>query len=362
MHSRIGASRERCYGPRVLFDTLDEIGLRKLVVVSDRPSGLRALIAIHDTTLGPAAGGVRTRAFPDEWAALREVAALARTMTYKCALAGLPCGGGKAVVMDHPGLDRTHAFEVLGAAVESLGGLLRTAGDFGTTESDLRAMERRTQYVSCDPQGIDLEGATARGVLLAMREAAVSIGFEDLNGLDVIVQGVGAIGSVLVRDLVEHGVRVRVCDVNEERTQAAVDAYGVEIIGLDDLVRTPCDVFAPCALSSVVDAAIAATIPCKVICGAANNPLSEDSVADVLAARGVLYVPDFVANAGGVIEGMGDAVLELDDRTALIERIAETTRAVLEAARERNETPLAVARALAQARIDEVMPKWRRRG
>jgi leucine dehydrogenase len=346
----------------VLFDTLEELGLRKLVVVSDPPSGLRAMIAIHDTTLGPAAGGVRTRAYPDEWSALREVAALARTMTYKCALAGLPCGGGKAVVMDHPDLDRTHAFEVLGEAIESLGGLFRTAGDLGTHESELRAIERRTQYVSCDPQGIDLEGATARGVLLAMREAASFVGIEDLHGLDVIVQGVGSIGSVLVRDLVESGARVRVTDTDPERLRAVAEAYAVETVDAAVALETPCDVFAPCAISSVVDESVAQKIPARILCGAANNPLADDSVADALAARNVLYVPDFVANAGGVIEGMGDALLELEDRSALIERIAETTRKVLEAARDRHDTPLAVAHALARERIDEAMPKWRRRG
>jgi leucine dehydrogenase len=127
-------------------------------------------------------------------------------------------------------------------------------------------------------------------------------------------------------------------------------------------VETACDGFAPCAISGVVDASIAAKIPARIVCGAANNPLVDDAIADVLAARNVLYVPDFVANAGGVIEGMGDAVLELEDRSALIARIADTTRQVLEASRERGETPLAVARALAQERIEEAMPKWRRRG
>ena len=345
-----------------MFDTLDELGLRKLVVVSDPPSGLRALIAIHDTTLGPAAGGVRTHAYVDEWAAMRDVAALARTMTFKCALAGLPCGGGKAVVLDHAGLDRTVAFEVLGAAIESLGGLFRTAGDLGTHESDLRAMERRTQYVSCDPQGIDLEGATARGVLLAMREAALALGLEDHSALDVLVQGVGAIGAAVVRDLVEAGARVRVCDVDAARAQAAADAYGVEIVSVADAFRTPCDVFAPCAVGGVIDLAVAGSLPCKVVCGGANNVLADDAAVDVLAQRGVIYVPDFVANAGGVIEGMGRAVMGLEDRSQLIDRIAETTRAVIELARERNETTLAVARALAQERIDEAMPKWRRRG
>ncbi len=346
----------------LLFDTLDELGLRRLMAVSDPPSGLRALIAIHDTTLGPAAGGVRTRAYPDEWAALRDVTDLARTMTFKCALAGLPCGGGKVVVMDHPGLHREQAFELLGAAIESLGGLFHTAGDLGTTEDDLRAMERRSQYISCDSQGIDLEGATSRGVVLAIREAALFAGLGELAALDVIVQGVGAIGAVLVRDLVDAGARVRVSDLDPARAEAVGTMYGVEVIAPDTAVSTTCDLFAPCAVGGVIDASVAASIPTRVICGAANNPLADDSLADVLAARGVLYVPDFVANAGAVIEGMGRSVMGLDDRSGLIERIADTTRSVLEQAREHDRSPLVEARAIAQERIDEAMPKWRRRG
>lgn len=348
--------------PGLLFDTLDGLGLRKLVVVTDPPSGLRAVIAIHDTTLGPAVGGVRTRAYPDEWAALREASNLARIMTYKCALAGLPCGGGKAVVLDHPGLHRERAFELLGAAVESLGGLFQTAGDLGTREADLRAMERRTRYVSCDTQGIDIEGATARGVILALREAARSTGLGELPTLDVIVQGLGAIGAALVRDLVDAGACVRVCDVDLERVDAVCRAYGVDAIAPEEAVSTACDVLAPCAVGGVIDAGMAARIPVRMICGAANDPLTDDSVAKILAARGVLYVPDFVANAGGVLEGMGRAVMGLDDRSAMIDRIAETTRSVLDLAREQAQPPLYAARAIAQERIDEAMPTWRRRG
>ena len=346
----------------MLFDTLEELDLRKLVMVSDPPSGLRALIAIHDTTLGPAAGGVRTWAYPDEWAALRDAAALARTMTYKCALAGLPCGGGKAVVLDHPGLERGRAFEILGAAVESLGGLFRTAGDLGTHQPDLRAMERRTRYVSLDAQGLDLEGATARGVLLAIVEAARAIGADDIADLSVIVQGVGAMGAALATALTDAGARVTLTDLDGARAAEVAMALGARVVDPAEATRTPCDVFAPCAVGGLIDAATAADLPCRVVCGAANNPLSDDAVVDVFEARGVLYIPDFVANAGAVIEGMGHSVLELDDRTSLIERIAETTRAVIDAARVRGVTTLEVARALAQERIAEAMPKWRRSG
>jgi leucine dehydrogenase len=345
----------------VLFESLDSVGLRKLVVVSDPPSGLRALIAIDDTTLGPAAGGVRTRVYQDEWSALREVAGLARTMTLKCALAGLQCGGGKAVVLDHPGLDRPRAFEILGAAVESLGGLFRTAGDLGTHEADLRAMERRTRYVSLDAQGLDLEGSTARGVVLAMGEAA-SIAGTDLATLDVLVQGVGAIGAAVAAALVERGAHVAICDVDRARVAAFTEQFDVRVVDPAEATRTPCDVFAPCAVGDVLDAETARSIPCKIVCGAANNPLTDESVADVLAARGVLYVPDFVANAGAVIDGMGRSVMELQDRSHLIERIGDTTRHVFEQARERGVSTLVAARTLAYERIEEAMPKWRRSG
>lgn len=346
----------------MLFETLDQVDLHRLVVVRDAPSGLRALIAIHDTTLGPAAGGVRTREYADEWEALREAASLARTMTYKCALAGLPCGGGKAVVMDHPGLDRARAFEVLGAAIESLGGLFRTAGDLGTTQADLRAMEHRTRFVHLDEQGLDLEGAAARGVVLALSEAAIALGVPVLAGLSAVVQGAGKIGAAVVRKLVDEGVRVAVADLDETRAAEVSAATGATVLDAVEATRTRCDVFVPCALGGVIDETIARSIPCRIICGAANNPLTDDALAEVLASRGVLYVPDFVANAGAVIEGIGASLMGLDDRSALIERIAETTREVLEEAHTQGATPLAVARGLAELRIAEAMPKWRRTG
>ena len=334
----------------------------RLLAFPEIPSGLRALIAIHDTTLGPAAGGVRTRVYADEWSALRDAAALAHTMTLKCALAGLPCGGGKAVVMEHPGLDRERAFEILGAAVEALGGLFHTAGDLGTHEADLRAMERRTQYVSLDAQGLDLEGATARGVVLALREGAFAIGATELSQLEVIVQGVGAVGSVVAQMLAERGARVALTDTDSRRAQQIAEAIGARVIDPADAASTQCDVFVPCAMGGLIDVAIAGSIPCRMVCGAANNPLADDASLAILESRGVLYIPDFVANAGAVIEGIGSSILGLDDRSGLIERIAETTRTVIQLSRERGVSTLTVARSLAQERIQEAMPNWRRSG
>lgn len=346
----------------MVFETLESLGLRKLIVVSDRPTGLRALIAIDDTTLGPAAGGVRTQVYPDEWTALREAARLARIMTLKCALAGLPCGGGKCVVLDHPGLDRPRAFELLGAAVESLGGLFRTAGDLGTREADLRAMERRTRYVHLDAQGLDLPGATARGVLLAMQVGMQSLGARDLVDVEVLVQGVGVVGTAVARALVEAGARVTVTDRDPARAAEVAESLGTDVVGAAEAMEMACDVFCPCASSGVIDDVVARTLPCRLVCGAANDPLTDDHVAEILRQRNVLYIPDFVASAGAVIEGIGASILGLADRTEWIERIATTTRSVIDGAREQGITTVAMARALAQKRIDEAMPKWRRRG
>jgi leucine dehydrogenase len=346
----------------VLFDALDQVDLHRLVVVRDAPSGLRALIAIHDTTLGPAAGGVRTRPYPDEWSALREATHLARAMTYKCALAGLPCGGGKIVVMEGRDLARARAFEALGAAVESLGGLVRTAGDMGTHPADLRAMERRTRYVHLDAQGLDLHGATARGVVHAIAAAADALELGALAGLHVVVQGAGVIGTAVARALVQAGARVSLADLLSARAQAVAREVGAEAIDATAAATTPCDVFAPCAAGGVIDTFVADHVPCRIVCGAANNPLEDELALERLEARGVLYVPDFVASAGAVIEGIGASVLGLADRTELIDRIGDTTRRVIVAAREREASTLAVARALAEERIAEAMPKWRRPG
>jgi leucine dehydrogenase len=317
-----------------MLDALARHHIERLLVIRDEPSGLEALIVIDDVTLGPAVGGVRTRSYGSLDAALHDVAALARAMTVKCALAGLAAGGGKAVVLDHSGLERTRAFTVLGERIAELGGLFRTAGDLGTTAADLAAMARHCPYVHTDES--TLAAAVARGMIRCI-EACVRLRGGDpahLEGLRVAVQGVGAIGAAVVEALAARGVFLTVADVDGARAAAIGQKVGAEVVRPDDVLTADVDVVAPCAIGGVVTADTAAAIQAWALCGAANNIVADDRAARVLADRGIAVVPDVIASAGAVIDGIGASVMGLADRTPLIDRLGETAYELLVEARE----------------------------
>jgi leucine dehydrogenase len=328
----------------------EPIEVPRLLVLSDPPSGLRAFIAIDDLTLGPAAGGVRTRAYQSEADAIRDASRLARAMTVKCALAGLDAGGGKAVVLEHPGLDRRRAFEKLGAFIEELGGLFRTAGDLGTTVQDLEAISRRTQFVHQDDRG--LAEAAARGLLHAI-EACADLKGRSFDSLEIAIQGAGAIGSAAARVLKQAGARVRIADLDPFRAHAAADAIGAEVVSASEILSSEVDVLAPCAVGGVIDAETAERVRAFAVCGAANNALADAKAAEVLRARGILHVPDPIASAGAVIEGIGRSVMGLSDPTPLIQRIRRTAREVLEEALRSGRTPQEVAEERARLRLEK---------
>jgi leucine dehydrogenase len=309
-----------------------------MIRIVDAASGLDAVIAIDDDTLGPAAGGVRTRAYASEAAAQADAQALARAMTIKCALAGLDAGGGKCVVRDHAGLDRPRAFRVLGAAIEDLRGAFRTAGDLGTRAEDLAAMAETTRYVHTDERG--LAAAVARGL-------AGCIGaLGPIEGARVAVQGAGAIGAAVVRELVARGAHVVVADLD----RAKAEATGARVIDPSALFDQDVDVLAPCAIGGVIDEAIASHLRARAVCGAANNVFHGELAARVLHDRGVLVVPDVLASAGAVIDGIGASVMHLGDRTPLIDALAATAADLLRESRatDRTTTELAIARARAR--------------
>jgi leucine dehydrogenase len=335
----------------MLFDPLDAVGASRVVLVRDRASGLRAVIVIDSTELGPAVGGIRTFRYASDAEALADAAALAKTMTLKCALAGLPCGGGKGVVLDGPALDRPRAFAALGAAIESLRGAFLTGGDLGTTEDDVRTMSRHTRYAHAEGPELDVSGSTARGVVIALEAAARHAGFGALRGLDVVVQGVGAVGGRIAERLAEAGARLTICDVDGARAADVARRTGALVVAASEATRTPCDVFVPCAKGEIVDRAVAGRIPCRVICGAANNPIVHDGALEELARRGVVVVPDFIASAGGVIEGIGASVLHLADRTPLLEAIGATVTTVLGRAAESGRGTYEIAREIAGERL-----------
>ncbi len=332
----------------------------RVVIVHDPASGLQGVIAIHSTVLGPALGGLRIRAYdggPAE--ALDDALRLSHAMTLKASAAGLDLGGGKAVVVDDGRAGRREArLDAFAREVEALGGAYVTAEDIGTTTADMDRIALHTEHVvGRSPRGTlggDPSPSTARTVLGAMRAALQVLGEpDDLEGRTVGVVGLGKVGGRLARRLAEAGARVIGCDpVPEARAQMA--GLGVEAVARPDAVLArELDVLAPCATGGLIDAALAGALRCRVVCGAANNPLRGPRAAERLHARGVLYVPDFLANCGGLIHVDAERRRDGDPASlaAALDAARERVHAVLEhAVRERRE-PARLAAELAWRRI-----------
>ncbi len=277
-----------------------------LVVVRRARSGLRAIIAVHSTLLGPSLGGARFYPYEDEAVALDDVLRLSRAMTEKAALAGLARGGGKAVIIGDPTRIKTpdllHDFA---AAVNSLDGRYVTAEDVGTTQDDMDLIRRTTSFVagtaiSHGGSG-DPSSATALGVVVAMEAAAAHRWGDDLHGRTVCVVGAGKVGEEVIRLLVQRRAVVIAADVNHDRRDAAVRAGAIGLIDPLDAAGATADILCPCALGGLLTEDAVPDLDCAIVVGAANNQLASARVADSLAAAGILYVPDFLANAGGII-------------------------------------------------------------
>jgi len=299
--------------------------------LADAASGLRAIVALHDTSLGPALGGVRCARYPGESAALAEAMELARAMTLKCLLHELPAGGGKVVVLDREGGDRAAAFEALGAFLDRLGGRLFVAADLGTREADLRAIGRRTRFVATPEHGVgeDLADRCAEGVLLAASTALDVLGIDEWRGQRIAIQGLGATGARLAMMAHRAGARVTASDVDAERAGRAADAMPIALVDPDRIFEVECEVFAPCAASRVLDERTIPRLRCRIVCGAANLPLRAPECADLLMARGILYAPDLLVNAGAVIRGCEPALAGFEPPADLT-GIARRLRAVLD--------------------------------
>ncbi len=278
----------------------------QVVLRHDRNTGLRAVIAIHDTTLGPAVGGCRHWAYDSESSALIDVLKLSAGMTFKNALADVPFGGGKSVILGKPGERLSEAMlEQFGRWIEELGGRYVTAEDVGMRVADMRVVARRTRYVSgLGRNGIggDPSPATALGVFIGMTAAAkYRLGVASLEGLRVAIQGLGNVGIKLCRQLHSAGARLVVSDIDASRVNRAVAEFGARAVPPDAIFGEKVDVFAPCALGGILSQTSVAQLQAKVVAGSANNQLADQDVAAMLAARDVLYAPDFVINAGGTI-------------------------------------------------------------
>jgi len=320
----------------------------QIIELADNAAGLRGFIVIDDSTLGPAAGGTRTRRYESAVDALADAKQLARAMTLKCAIAGLSVGGGKAVVIDDGSLDRGAVFAALGTIVEQLGGQFYTAGDLGTTAEDLAVMASRSQYVRTDESA--LAAAVARGHLRCVQACAAARG-RQVAGLRIAVQGCGAIGAAVARALAGAGAQLVLADADGVRAAVLANELDADTTGPDAILTAAVDLVAPCAIGRVMTVDIAHALQAWALCGAANNILASPEVDRVLAARSILHVPDIVASAGGVIEGAGERIMKLADRTPLIDALGTTAREILAEAARTGHTPTEIAEALALARI-----------
>jgi glutamate dehydrogenase/leucine dehydrogenase len=328
-----------------------------LVFVRRASSGLRAIIAVHSTLLGPSLGGARFYPYEDEAVALDDVLRLSRAMTEKAALAGLAQGGGKAVIIGDPTRVKTpdllHDFA---AAVDRLDGRYVTAEDVGTTQDDMDVIRETTPFVagtavSRGGSG-DPSSATALGVVVAMEAAAAQRWGDDLEGKTVCVVGVGKVGEEVIRLLVQRGAVVIAADVKHDKAEAAVRNGATHLINPSDAPVATADILCPCALGGLLTEEAVPDLHCAIIVGAANNQLASAQVADSLAASGILYVPDFLANAGGIIN-IAEEAHGYDQARAVkaVGRIRDTTTLVLERAEARGITPLAAAEELVTRRL-----------
>jgi len=337
------------------------------VVRYDRPTGAWIFIAIHSTRLGPAVGGTRMKTYPNPSAALRDALRLARGMTYKLAVPGLPFGGGKAVLATPRRLDpesRTELLRRYGALVRQLGGSYRTAPDVGTSSADMDIVaETGTPYVFARTEAAGGSGssgpATALGVFTGIQVACEHLfGGPSLTGRRILVQGTGSVGGTLIEHLLDAGAHVLFSEVDESAIRRFRDELGLELVGgedaSEDAMATECDIFSPCALGGVLSEETIPRLKCKAVVGGANNQLAEPEDEDRLQARGILYAPDYVVNVGGAQAGLAmetRGVARSDAELEVVASVRSVLERIFELAATEGITNGAAARRIAEERL-----------
>jgi len=342
-----------------LYDYMTDYDYEGLHVFTDKASGLRAAVALHSTHLGPAIGGTRFVSYESEEAALLDALRLSRAMSYKAALAGLPHGGGKGVIILPEGrFDRDALFKAYGRAVDSLGGRYVTTEDSGTSPEDMNVIAQETQHVvgvSMDEGGSgDPSPSTARGVFRGIQETVrVVMGQQSLEGVRVAIQGVGHVGYYLAKELHELGANLWVSDIDEERVVRCVADFGAEVASPDRIHAVVCDIFAPCALGGAINDTTVAELDCVAVAGAANNQLlDEEKHAKALQDRGIAYCPDYAINAGGLIQVAGEySRTSSEEIHWKVEEVGDTIRRILRTAREEGISERKVADRMAEERL-----------
>lgn len=333
---------------------MDDRGHEHVAFYRDESTGLRCIVAVYDSRRGPAVGGTRMLDYDAEADALEDALRLSEAMAYKTAAAELPLGGGKAVIVGDPDEKTDDLLRAYGRVVDSYDGRFVTGEDVNIDVADLRVIQETTGNVggAGGGEGTDV---TAAGVVHGLRASfAERDGDDSLDGRRVAVQGVGKVGRALVARLAEAGAEVVVADVDDAAVAAVEDEFGVDSVAPDAIYDEPCDAFVPCALGGVLNDETIPRLECDVVCGSANNQLAERRHADVLAERGVLYAPDYVVNAGGLIAG----VVEMeggntDDALERVGAVRDRLESIFETARAEGITPLAAADRFAEARMAE---------
>jgi leucine dehydrogenase len=339
---------------------LTEGDYEQVVFCNQPDAALRAIIAIHDTTLGPALGGVRMRPYRSEGEALEDVLRLARGMTYKAAISGVDLGGGKSVIIGDPATEKSEALLLaMGREIEALDGRYIAGQDIGTDSDDMAMIARETPHVTCVAEsaggGGDPSFATAFGVVAGIRAVLREVrGSEALRGRKVAIQGVGHVGYFVAKYCRDEGAELVVSDLSEAAAGRVRDELGAEVVSAEEIYDVECDVFSPCSVGAVVNDRTLPRFRCAGIAGGANNVLAEDRHAAALAERGICYAPDYLVNSGGLIHCQAVLRGELQ-RERILERVGQIydqTLAVFRMAGSERITTAAAADRLAESRIE----------
>ncbi|MDN4525254.1 branched-chain amino acid dehydrogenase [Fictibacillus fluitans] len=344
-----------------IFKYMETYDYEQMVICQDKQSGLKAIIVIHDTTLGPALGGTRMWTYNSEEDALEDALRLARGMTYKNAAAGLNLGGGKTVIIGDPKKDKNEEmFRAFGRYIQGLNGRYITAEDVGTTVEDMDVIYQETPFVTGVSPAFGSSGnpspVTAYGVYRGMKAAAKeAFGTDSLEGKVIAVQGVGHVAYNLCRHLHEEGAQLVVTDINKEAVDRVVGEFGATAVDPDEIYGVECDIFAPCALGAIINDQTIGQIKAKVIAGAANNQLRETRHGDAIHEMGIVYAPDYVINAGGVINVADELNGYNPDRAMKkVETIYDNIAKVIEISKRDNIPTYLAADRLAEERIERM--------
>lgn len=345
-----------------VFNQMSEYDHERLHICYDEYTGLKAIIAVHNTALGPALGGTRMWKYASEAEALRDVLRLSRGMTYKAAITGLNLGGGKAVIIGDAKTDKSEALmRRYGRFVQSLNGTYYTAEDVGTTTKDMEYIRMETKYVTGVPESLGGSGdpspVTAYGVYMGMKASAKQAwGNDSLRGKTIAVQGIGNVGENLVRHLREEDAKVYISDINEERLTHVAQKYEAHIVPNNAIYDLDIDIYAPCALGATVNTETLAQLKCAIIAGAANNQLADEKIhGKMVMDKGIIYAPDFLINAGGLINVYSE-LMGYNKKRALqqAENIYEVTLKILKKSQDEKIPTYEAANQIAEKRIADI--------